>query len=334
MSSPDLLTVSTTTSTPHQHQHLQQQQQQQQQHILQQQHYQHRTTLLQQQQQQQQQMPSPELTYREMSVDGFALPHGSFTSLQAPHPPTASLEGQQQQQQPFPPQSLRNSLFEGHPFDFGGMAAAQQDHGMQQQQLALSPSLTATVPHSISAPDLLAAQFEQSLHISSSQSSSQHTTSHHLSQNHHHHHPHNLPHHEYDTNAPSLVPQAPILIAPGCYTAQVLVPDSMIGSILGRGGRTLNELQMMSGTRIRISQRGEYMPGTRSRIVGIRGTTAQAVWDVQYMINQRMVLPPTATTSAATAYHMPASVSFDNLSQLAGRTSMVAEDGTTRGLHQ
>jgi hypothetical protein len=105
----------------------------------------------------------------------------------------------------------------------------------------------------------------------------------------------------------------------------------MIGSILGRGGRTLNELQMMSGTRIRISQRGEYMPGTRSRIVGIRGPTAQAVWDVQYMIGQRMVLPPTATAANA-AYHMPASVSFDNLQQLTGRTN--AEDGSSsRGLH-
>ena len=90
------------------------------------------------------------------------------------------------------------------------------------------------------------------------------------------------------------------MIAPGCFTAQILIPDSMIGSILGRGGRTLNELQLLSATRIRISQRGEYMPGTRSRIVTIRGSTDQAVWQAQFLMSQRIVLPPTA------AYHSTA----------------------------
>lgn len=93
------------------------------------------------------------------------------------------------------------------------------------------------------------------------------------------------------------VPQAPTLTGPGCFSTQVLVPDTMIGSILGRGGRALTELQMLSGTRIRISQRGEYMPGTRSRIVTIRGPTAQTVWQAQYMMSQRIILPPTATAS-------------------------------------
>jgi predicted RNA-binding protein YlqC (UPF0109 family) len=84
------------------------------------------------------------------------------------------------------------------------------------------------------------------------------------------------------------------LTQPPDFTAQVLVPDNLIGSILGRGGRTLNELQMYSNTRIRISQRGEYVPGTRNRIVTIRGPTAQSVSYAQYIMSQRMVLPPTA----------------------------------------
>lgn len=181
----------------------------------------------------------------------------------------------------------RISLFEGPSLDFGGMVA----HDGMRQSSSLS-----TVSHSASAPNLLAAQFGQSLHISPSP---EHTT-------HHSQQPHHIsPTHTSEYDIPALVPQTPILIAPGCFTAQVLVPDSMIGSILGRGGRTLNELQMMSGTRIRISQRGEYMPGTRSRIVAIRGPTAQAVWDVQHMISQRMVLPPTAV------YDMSGSVSVD-----------------------
>jgi hypothetical protein len=89
---------------------------------------------------------------------------------------------------------------------------------------------------------------------------------------------------------------------PPDFTAQVLVPDTLVGSILGRGGRTLNELQMHSNTRIRISQRGEYVPGTRNRIVTIQGSTAQSVSYAQYLMSQRMVLPPTANYSQ-TALH-------------------------------
>jgi RNA-binding protein Nova len=89
---------------------------------------------------------------------------------------------------------------------------------------------------------------------------------------------------------------------PPDFTAQVLVPDTLVGSILGRGGRTLNELQMHSNTRIRISQRGEFVPGTRNRIVTIQGSTAQSVSYAQYLMSQRMVLPPTANYSQ-TALH-------------------------------
>lgn len=237
-------------------------------------------------------IPSPEnAEYREQS-EAFAFHHNPFSSLQVPPPP---IQEPQQSVNLMP----RNSIFEGQLFGFSGAVR----EGMTAEP---SPS---SVSHSASAPNLLAAQFEQSLHISPSSS---HLNTHHSQLS-------SAPTDEYD--APTLVPQAPTMIAPGCFTAQVLVPDTMIGSILGRGGRTLNELQMMSGTRIRISQRGEYMPGTRSRIVAIRGPTAQAVWNVQYMISQRMVLPPTAV------YQMPASVSFDNLQQLSGA---IAEDA--RGL--
>lgn len=134
------------------------------------------------------------------------------------------------------------------------------------------------VSHSASAPDLLALQLEQSMHLSSNVNPLPSSS------------PGSL-------DGKVLVPQAPTLTSPGCFTTQVLVPDNMIGSILGRGGHTLTELQMVSGTRIRISQRGEYMPGTRSRIVTIRGPTAQTVWQAQYMMSQRIVLPPTATYS-------------------------------------
>ena len=134
------------------------------------------------------------------------------------------------------------------------------------------PSLDHTqIQNSTSAPDLLALNVQDSLRISNSQAGQV----------------------EYNHFAPQL-PQA---TRPG-FTAQVLIPDNLIGSILGRGGTTLNELQMHSNTRIRISQRGEYVPGTRNRIVTIRGQTAHSVSLAQYLMSQRMVLPPTAGFSA------------------------------------
>mmetsp|Transcript_20401 Transcript_20401/g.46353 ORF Transcript_20401/g.46353 Transcript_20401/m.46353 type:complete len:241 (+) Transcript_20401:1-723(+) len=123
------------------------------------------------------------------------------------------------------------------------------------------------MPSSSSAPDLLALQFQDSLRIPNSQAGL-------VDYNH-------------------FAPQLPQPARPG-FTAQVLIPDNLIGSILGRGGSTLNELQLHSNTRIRISQRGEYVPGTRNRIVTIRGTTSQSVSMAQYLMSQRMVLPPTA----------------------------------------
>ncbi|GKY94371.1 hypothetical protein MPSEU_000403000 [Mayamaea pseudoterrestris] len=142
------------------------------------------------------------------------------------------------------------------------------------------------VHHSHSAPDLLAFQFEQSMYISNPPLKSEQPfttlqpTTHSMV----------APPHPLE----GFLPQAPVLTAPDCFIAQALVPEQMVGSILGRAGTALAELQMLSGTRIRVSQRGEYMPGTRSRIVTVRGPSAQSVWQAQCMMNQRMVLPSTA----------------------------------------
>lgn len=166
-----------------------------------------------------------------------------------------------------------------------------------------------TVHHSMSAPDLLSLQLEQSMHLSTSPPATAAVAAaahppppppQLLSPPSHQHQASSSPPEHYAVTAnEAFVPQAPTLTGPGCFTAQVLVPDAMIGSILGRGGRALTELQMLSGTRIRISQRGDYMPGTRSRIVTIRGQTAQSVWQAQYIMSQRMILPPTAVVNPA-----------------------------------
>ena len=137
----------------------------------------------------------------------------------------------------------------------------------------------ASIPSSLSAPDLLAIQLQESLRLEASP----------------------LP---PTTEYTHFVPQLPQPAPPG-FSAQILVPDSMVGSILGRGGRTLNELQMHSGTRIRISQRGEFVPTTRDRIVTVRGPTAQSVSLAQYLMNQRMVVVPTSSYCGQPGFHPP-----------------------------
>mmetsp|Transcript_29850 Transcript_29850/g.71741 ORF Transcript_29850/g.71741 Transcript_29850/m.71741 type:complete len:643 (+) Transcript_29850:195-2123(+) len=180
-----------------------------------------------------------------------------------------------------------NSFFEGPPTYTHEMAPVippqlrgpPGDTAGPSMYLPPSPALSqvddTALPHSSSSPDL-ALQLRDSLQISSS-----------------------LP--QTPTNYSQFPHQMPQQ-TPHDFTAQILVPDTMIGSILGRGGRTLNELQVHSNTRIRISQRGEYMPGTRNRIVTIRGPTAQSVSFAQHLMNQQMVLPPTANFSQAGLY--------------------------------
>lgn len=70
-------------------------------------------------------------------------------------------------------------------------------------------------------------------------------------------------------------------------SVQVAVPDQLIGGILGRGGAGINDLQMCSGARIKVSQRGEVIPGTNNRIITITGT-APSCATAQFLISQRM----------------------------------------------
>merc|ERR1712232_1540008 len=65
------------------------------------------------------------------------------------------------------------------------------------------------------------------------------------------------------------------------------VADSMVGAIVGKGGTTINELMRFSGARIKISQKGEYVPGTQNRTVTITGTP-QACQAAQLMITQKV----------------------------------------------
>ncbi|XP_063367440.1 RNA-binding protein Pasilla isoform X2 [Cydia amplana] len=67
----------------------------------------------------------------------------------------------------------------------------------------------------------------------------------------------------------------------------VEIAEVIVGAILGPGGRSLVEIQQMSGANIQISKKGTFAPGTRNRIVTISGS-ASAIGNAQYLIDQKI----------------------------------------------
>ncbi|XP_033733910.1 RNA-binding protein Nova-1-like isoform X4 [Pecten maximus] len=65
------------------------------------------------------------------------------------------------------------------------------------------------------------------------------------------------------------------------------VSESIVGAILGPGGKGIVELQKFTQTNIQISKKGVYVPGTRNRIVTITGI-ANNIQKATYLIQQRI----------------------------------------------
>ncbi|XP_050306224.1 RNA-binding protein Pasilla isoform X2 [Anthonomus grandis grandis] len=70
-------------------------------------------------------------------------------------------------------------------------------------------------------------------------------------------------------------------------TKNVEIPEIIVGAILGPGGRSLVEIQQLSGANIQISKKGIFAPGTRNRIVTITGNS-HSITTAQYLIEQRI----------------------------------------------
>lgn len=65
------------------------------------------------------------------------------------------------------------------------------------------------------------------------------------------------------------------------------VADEHIGAVVGRAGRNIMEITQISGARIKISDRGDFMPGTTDRKVTITGAT-EAIRSAENMILQKV----------------------------------------------
>ncbi|KAJ3672200.1 hypothetical protein LUZ60_006921 [Juncus effusus] len=73
----------------------------------------------------------------------------------------------------------------------------------------------------------------------------------------------------------------------GSESKTLAVPDEHIGAVVGRSGRTITEISQLSGARIKISDRGDFMPGTSDRKVTITGTP-EAIRTAEAMVMQRV----------------------------------------------
>ncbi|XP_013393521.1 RNA-binding protein Nova-1-like [Lingula anatina] len=70
------------------------------------------------------------------------------------------------------------------------------------------------------------------------------------------------------------------------------VADTLVGVILGPGGRGITELQQFTGANIQISKKGVFTPGTRNRIVSVTGNpsnVSRAALIIQQRISQEEV---------------------------------------------
>ncbi|XP_049304132.1 RNA-binding protein Pasilla isoform X2 [Bactrocera dorsalis] len=70
-------------------------------------------------------------------------------------------------------------------------------------------------------------------------------------------------------------------------TKNVEIPEVIVGAILGPNGRSLVEIQHVSGANVQISKKGIFAPGTRNRIVTITGQP-NAIAKAQYLIEQKI----------------------------------------------
>lgn len=75
--------------------------------------------------------------------------------------------------------------------------------------------------------------------------------------------------------------------SPSSTFVTIAVPDEYVGIIVGRGGKTISDIQQISGVRIKVSDRGDFVEGTTDRKVTITGS-ADCVYIAQQLLTQKI----------------------------------------------
>ncbi|GAB4836386.1 Protein btr1 [Ancistrocladus abbreviatus] len=65
-----------------------------------------------------------------------------------------------------------------------------------------------------------------------------------------------------------------------------LVSNAAAGSVIGKGGSTINDFQSQSGARIQLSRNHEFFPGTSDRIIMISGNADEVLKATDLILNK------------------------------------------------
>ncbi|KAI3470528.1 hypothetical protein Pfo_027191 [Paulownia fortunei] len=65
-----------------------------------------------------------------------------------------------------------------------------------------------------------------------------------------------------------------------------LLSNAEAGSIIGKGGSTINDIQSQSGARVQLSRNYEYFPGTSDRIIMVSGTVDDILKAVDLILSK------------------------------------------------
>ena len=80
-------------------------------------------------------------------------------------------------------------------------------------------------------------------------------------------------------------------------TIDISVPEYLCGALLGQGGETLREMQQLSGATVKLSNKGEYIPGSFNRMATIRGNYND-VHNCYYLLMQKLANAYQETSSS------------------------------------
>ena len=76
--------------------------------------------------------------------------------------------------------------------------------------------------------------------------------------------------------------------ADGTMMLKFLISPSAAGSVIGKGGATINEFQALTGARVQLSRNREVFPGTNDRVVSVSGDL-RAILQVLHLIMSKFV---------------------------------------------
>ncbi|CAM9963934.1 unnamed protein product, partial [Discosporangium mesarthrocarpum] len=70
------------------------------------------------------------------------------------------------------------------------------------------------------------------------------------------------------------------------FGLKILIPGAMAGCLIGKEGCIINQLQTVTSTRIKLSQKSEFFPGTQDRVGLIHGEPAGVASAVTQMLRR------------------------------------------------